>query len=78
MAKKKKVKPKKKAVKKKKISPTKSSTNVELFEKACKAYGDPMPVVPTLSYVDGEVYPRLNFGKETIWIKIKRFFGYCP
>ena len=41
-----------------------------------KAYGEPMPVKP-LTYVDGEVYPRLVF-KESLWTRFKRFLGLVP
>ena len=40
-----------------------------------KAYGDPNPVRPGPSYVGGEVYPRINFQPESLWARIKRFFG---
>lgn len=38
-----------------------------------KVYGEPMPV-KSLTYVNGEVYPRLVF-KESLWTKFLRFLG---
>lgn len=40
-----------------------------------KAYGDPMPVKPVLSYVNEEIYPRIHLRPESLWSKIKRFLG---
>ena len=44
-----------------------------------KAYGEPTIVKPaTLSYVNGQVYPLLDFRPDSLWTRIKRFFGLVP
>jgi hypothetical protein len=70
---KKKIKQKKKTVPKKKTRV--DSTPME------KAYGDPVPVRPVSDYYNvetGENYPKIFFTPDTIWTKIKRFFGFVP
>lgn len=73
MSKKKKVaKAKKKCCKKKKVC---DSTIPE------KAYGDPMPVRPVSEYYNtqtNEIYPKIFFRQDSLWDKIKRFFGFIP
>jgi len=69
----------KKKTKKKKSYAIKSCK--KKCDKKCereKAFGDPVPVKPSLSYVDGEVYPRLIFKSESLWTRIKKFLGLIP
>ena len=71
MAKKKEIK---KSSKKKKVT-NKSKSSVE------KVYGEPSSVKPVREFYDpetGEIYPKIFFRKDTMWDKIKRFFGYIP
>lgn len=74
MTKKKKVtnKKKKSSIKKNKSCNKKCET-VCSREKVC---GEPTPVKP-LTYVNGEVYPRLVF-KESLWTRFLRFLGLAP
>jgi hypothetical protein len=74
--------------KKKKVVAKKSPTKKKVAKKKCdniyereKAYGDPMPVRPVSDYYNvetGENYPKVFFTHDTIWTKIKRFFGFVP
>lgn len=41
-----------------------------------KTIGEPMLVKP-LTYVDGEIYPRLIFN-DNLWTKFKRLLGLVP
>lgn len=78
MSKKKKaVKPKKKSVKKTKTV-NKINNDTEIRE---KAFGDPVVVRPVSEYYNlesGEIYPKIFFRQDSLWTKIKRFFGYLP
>jgi hypothetical protein len=70
---KKKVKPKKKTSVKRK-----TKTNNIVREKTT---GDANPVRPASEYYNlesGEIYPKIFFRQDTLWDKIKRFFGFIP
>lgn len=72
---------KKKTTTKKKIKSSGEKQSVKKCNKVCtreKTYGDPTPVKPALSYKDGEIYPRLEFRPNSLWNRIKRFFGLVP
>lgn len=46
-----------------------------------KVYGEPSSVKPVREYYSlksNEIYPKIFFRKDTMWDKIKRFFGYIP
>ena len=46
-----------------------------------RAFGDPhivRPVSEFYSPVTNEIYPKIFFRKDTMWDKVKRFFGYIP
>lgn len=65
--------------KKKKSSIKKPKPCNKKCESVCsreKVCGEPMPVKP-LTYVNGEVYPRLVF-KNSLWTRFKRFLGLVP
>lgn len=65
--------------KKKKSSIKKPKSCAKKCETVCdreKVCGEPMPVKP-LSYVDGEVYPKLIF-KPSLWNRFLRFLGLVP
>lgn len=69
-------KKKKVSNKKKKSSIKKPKSRKQKCDKVCdreKVCGEPVPVKP-LSYVGGEVYPRLVF-KNSLWNRFKRFLG---
>ena len=72
-------KKKKTNTKKNKESNKKAKSCNKKCETTCsreKVCGEPTPVKP-LTYVDGEVYPRLVF-KESLWTRFKRFLGLVP
>lgn len=74
MSKKKKTSSKKNKGSNKKTKPcNKKCEQVCTREKVC---GEPTPVKP-LTYVNGEVYPRLVF-KESLWTRLLRFLGLAP
>lgn len=46
-----------------------------------KTYGDPQPVRPVSEYYNTETYepyPKLIFRQDSLWTRIKRFFGFIP
>jgi hypothetical protein len=67
---------------KKKVNNKKKKSSIKKSKpcnKKCdreKAYGEPMPVKP-LTYVDGELYPKLVF-KQSLWNRFLRFLGLAP
>ena len=69
------------AKKKKKIVSKKKPLCKKKIPTREKAYGDPVPVRPASDYYDlqtGEIYPKIFFRQDSLWDKIKRFFGYIP
>lgn len=87
MSKKKKVTKKKKQAVKQTKSCNKKCEAVCTREKVC---GEPNKVVPyktpvnippvpdkPLTYINGELYPRLVF-KQSLWTRFLRFFGLVP
>lgn len=71
---------KKKEIKKssKKKKATKKSKRKSSIE---KVYGEPSSVKPVREYYSlksNEIYPKIFFRKDTMWDKVKRFFGYIP
>jgi hypothetical protein len=70
-------KPKKKTCKKKKTS-VKNTSAISMRE---KTYGDPALVKPLDDYNNtktSEIYPKIFFRQDSLWYKIKRFFGFTP
>jgi hypothetical protein len=69
-------------MKKKNSKKTKCNNKCKKNNKKCsreKVCGEPTIVKPaTLSYVNGQVYPLLDFRPDSLWTRIKRFFGLVP
>lgn len=65
-----------KSSKKKVAKPPKTVTKNNLDIPIEKAYGEPQKIIP-VSKTDKD-YPKLIFKSDSLWNKIRRFFGYLP